>query len=84
LNSKTADKKNLNEKEVSEVYGLGIKHLRLMRMRGEGPRFLRVSGKLGQTGGRIIYPVADVEAWLASRPSGGERAAVWPPKVEVR
>jgi hypothetical protein len=77
-------KQNLTEREVSEIYRIGTRQLRLMRLRGKGPRFLKVSGQLGHSGGRILYPVADLEAWLASRPSGGERVAVWPPKMETR
>jgi hypothetical protein len=67
----SALKINLTENEVADRFGIGRRHLRLMRARGSGPRFLKVSGRLGQTGGRILYPIADFEEWLDSLPSGG-------------
>jgi len=67
-------KLNLTEKEVEATRGIGCRQLRLMRMRGTGPRWLKISGEVGRRGGRVVYPVADLEAWLASRPGGGEAA----------
>ena len=61
----------LNEKMVAEQYCIGLRQLRLMRMRGTGPIFLKISGAIGKTSGRIIYAIADVEEWLNSCPSGG-------------
>jgi hypothetical protein len=66
-------KKNLSEREVNEHYGLGRRQLRMMRMRGTGPLFIKTSGQIGKRGGRILYPVADLESWIGSRPSGGGR-----------
>jgi hypothetical protein len=74
----------LTEVQVSERFCLGVRLLRLLRMRGKGPRFTKVSGSLGKSGGRVIYAVSDLEAWLASRPQGGERVAIWPPRAETR
>lgn len=65
------EKQNLTEKEVSEKYSIGLRLLRNMRMHGEGPTFIKISGTLGETGGRIVYPVAAVDAWLSSMPAGG-------------
>lgn len=68
-------KVNASEREVSAHYGIGLRQLRLMRMRGDGPRWIKVSGRIGQRGGRVLYPLRDLEDWLASRPGGGGRAA---------
>jgi len=40
---------NLTEKQVSEVFGIGRHHLVLMRMRGTGPAFIKISGSLGKS-----------------------------------
>ena len=69
------EKINITEREVAAVYGLGIRQLRLMRLRGTGPRWIKVSGEIGRSGGRILYPREAVETWLLSRPSGGELMA---------
>lgn len=69
-------KKNLTEREVTEIYGIGTRQLRLMRLRGKGPPFIKVSGQIGKTGGRVLYNVENLERWIASRPSGGESVQV--------
>jgi hypothetical protein len=83
-NTETAPKAYLTETEVSARYGLGIRFLRLARMRGNGPRWAKYSGALGKSGGRVIYKSSDIEIWIASRPQGGEAIdrpeAVWPQK----
>ena len=68
-------KLNLTEREVEQTRGLGRRQLRLMRMKGCGPRWIKVSGKLGRRGGRVLYPVAALDEWLAQCPGGGGRAA---------
>jgi hypothetical protein len=68
-------KKAIKEADVEATYSLGVRHLRSMRMRGIGPRWIKVSGKVGHRGGRVLYPVAELEAWLAQMPGGGGRAA---------
>jgi hypothetical protein len=82
------DQEYATEQQVSARFAIGIRHLRMMRARGTGPRFTKVSGRLGHSGGRIIYRVADVKEWLAGLPSGGAgpepNAAAWPPSVEKR
>jgi hypothetical protein len=76
-------KKYLNEGEIVNIYGIGVRQLRLMRLRGTGPKFIKPSGSLGQTGGRVLYSVEDLEIWLSTRPSGGggdgATPAPWPP-----
>jgi hypothetical protein len=69
--AQTVTKVNLTESEVAERYGVGIRQLRAMRMRNTGPRYVKVSGRLNERGGRILYPRADLEVWFASCPSGG-------------
>ena len=64
-------KMNLSEREVNARYGLGLRHLRGMRLRNDGPRFIKVSGQIGKRGGRVLYPVSDLERWLLEFPSGG-------------
>jgi hypothetical protein len=64
-------KKNLCEKAISSTYGVGIRQLRHMRMRGDGPLWIKVSGSIGVRGGRILYPVDEFERWLSRLPSGG-------------
>jgi hypothetical protein len=76
--------KFLTEKQVAERYAIGLRQLQRMRMFGTGPIFKKISGQLGKTGGKIIYSVAEIELWLSTRPQGGERVAVWPPKAETR
>ena len=68
-------KVNLTEREVQAIYGVGIRKLRRMRMTGDGPRFLKISGEIGKPGGRVLYPAVDLRSWMESRPCGGGRAA---------
>ena len=69
------NKLNLTEREVEETRGIRVKQLRHMRARGDGPAWKKVSGQVGCRGGRVLYPAADLDAWIASRPGGGDRAA---------
>jgi hypothetical protein len=61
----------LTEFEVQTRFGIGVVQLRRMRARAIGPRFIKISGMMGVRGGRVVYPVKDLEAWLAQLPSGG-------------
>lgn len=67
-----AEKMNLTEIEVEATRGIGRRQLRLMRMRGTGPRWIKISGAVGRRGGRVLYPVVALDRWLAQRPGGGE------------
>ena len=62
-----------SEREAAAALGINVKLLRRWRMLDKGPRYIKLSGKLGQTGGRIAYPVRDLHLWLNSLPSGGEQ-----------
>lgn len=68
-------KQNLNETEVAATTGIGVRQLRRMRASNRGPRFIKISGQIGQRGGRIVYPLTGVNEWLESRPCGGEALA---------
>ena len=63
--------KMLNESQIVATYGVGLRQLRAMRARGDGPKYIKVSGRIGESGGRILYPVVDFERWLESCPTGG-------------
>jgi predicted DNA-binding transcriptional regulator AlpA len=54
----------LNEREVARVTGLSVASVRRWRLLHEGPRYLKI-------GAAVRYRAADVENWLASRPTGG-------------
>lgn len=62
----------MTEIEVEQVFGLGKRFLRAARMRNDGPPFMKFSGKLGERGGRVLYPVDGVERWLRAQPGGGD------------
>ena len=55
----------LNERQLSRLIGVSIGTLRFWRGEGKGPRFRKV-GQL------VRYVPSDVNAWLNSRPAGGE------------
>ena len=51
-------------KEAARMLGLSASTLAKMRMRGEGPAFVRVSSRC------VLYRVSDIEAWLDARTMG--------------
>lgn len=57
----------LPEKEVAPRLAVSLASLRRWRVEGRGPRYLKL-------GASVRYRIADVEAWLASRPAGGDGA----------
>jgi hypothetical protein len=65
----------LNEREAAAALGVSVKLLRRWRMLNKGPRFVKLSGRIGSTGGRIAYPARDLYCSLESLPSGGSKAA---------
>jgi hypothetical protein len=71
MEAQATQKQNITEHEVNHSYGIGVRQLRMMRLRGTGPRYIKVSGQLGKKGGRILYPVEEVAKWLKSLPTGG-------------
>jgi len=48
----------LTDTEVAALYGCAVQTLRNMRWRGEGPRFVRLGGRM------IRYRPADVQAFI--------------------
>lgn len=72
--SETVEKRFCGEREVEALFGIGVRQLRAHRMRGDGPPWIKTSGKIGQRGGRVLYPISGVQQWLNSRPGGGERS----------
>jgi predicted DNA-binding transcriptional regulator AlpA len=58
----------LNEHQVAELLGVSVATMRRWRLLRQGPRFLKV-------GALCKYRMADVSAWLESRPGGGHEGA---------
>jgi hypothetical protein len=56
-----ATKQTLSPRGITECYGIPEGTLANMRWQKQGPKYYRV-------GRRILYKVADVEAWLFSHP----------------
>jgi len=63
------DKPLLDEKQLASALNISVASARRWRLLREGPRFLKI-------GASVRYRPEDVDAWLKSRPSGGE------PRVE--
>lgn len=57
----------MTEQEVSKRLTVSVASLRRWRLVQRGPAFLKV-------GSLVRYRPEDLEAWLASRPTGGTRA----------
>lgn len=62
----TGQNRPLKMDEVSTRTGVPVDTLRYWRHIGTGPR----SYKLGR---RVVYDIADVEAWMAHQRAAGER-----------
>jgi excisionase family DNA binding protein len=54
----------MTENEVSKRLNVSVASLRRWRVLGRGPVFVKV-------GSLVRYPAEDLEAWLASLPTGG-------------
>ena len=57
----------LNEHGVAGLLGVSVATVRRWRLLKQGPKFIKVGAAL------VRYRMEDVSAWLASRPTGGER-----------
>ena len=57
----------LNEKQLVSKLNISVASARRWRLLRQGPKFLKI-------GASIRYRPEDVEAWLDSRPTGGEAA----------
>lgn len=60
LAAKRAAKRNLTEVEASEEYGPSVHWFRRARWEGNGPRFIKLTGK-------ILYPRVELESFFAAR-----------------
>ena len=58
----------LNEYQVAETLAVSVATVRRWRTFGQGPKFLKL-------GASVRYRPEDLQAWLASRPKGGEKVA---------
>jgi predicted DNA-binding transcriptional regulator AlpA len=56
----------MTEHDVARVTGLSVASVRRWRLLRQGPRFLKI-------GSSVRYRPGDVQAWIESRPTGGER-----------
>jgi len=54
-----------NEHFVAQFFDVSLGTVRHWRYLGKGPRYKKV-------GALVRYSIEDLNAWLASRPSGGE------------
>ncbi|MCW5982723.1 MAG: helix-turn-helix domain-containing protein [Bryobacteraceae bacterium] len=64
------DRRLLNEFQVAEILGVSVATVRRWRLRGRGPRFVKVAGTL------VRYSTTALDEWLAVQPTGGEGTAV--------
>jgi predicted DNA-binding transcriptional regulator AlpA len=55
----------LDEKQLARTLNISVASARRWRLLNQGPRFLKI-------GASVRYRPEDVDAWLASRPAGGE------------
>jgi predicted DNA-binding transcriptional regulator AlpA len=56
----------LNEHDVARITGLSVASVRRWRLLRQGPKYLKI-------GAAVRYRIEDIRAWLATRPTGGER-----------
>lgn len=56
----------LNEHDVAQMLNVSVATVRRWRLLGKGPKFLKLSSA-------CRYRNEDIDAWLASRPTGGEK-----------
>ena len=71
-----ADQTLLDEKQLARALNISVASARRWRMLHQGPRYLKV-------GASVRYRPEDLDAWLASRPAGGEIMGTrdsWPSK----
>ena len=59
----------LNESQLAQVLGISVASLRRWRLLRKGPKYVKI-------GSAVRYPADDVNAWIATRPTGGEQVKV--------
>lgn len=57
--------------EVGARLGVAYQTLSNWRHRGKGPGWVKISGEIGRQGGKVRYPAAALEAYLAARARSG-------------
>jgi len=66
----------MTEHEVSKRLHVSVASLRRWRLLNRGPQFLKV-------GSLVRYQPEEVDAWLASLPTGGTATTVRPPSWRI-
>ncbi len=65
--------KFLNQKQVADILGVSTKLMERMRWRGGGPLYRKI-------GGNVRYELADVLAWVDSKPKKASTSQKESPK----
>lgn len=60
-NAQNRENQLVPEMEAANLLGLSIRTLQNWRVRGGGPRFVRISSRC------IRYRITDIEEWIAAR-----------------
>jgi predicted DNA-binding transcriptional regulator AlpA len=63
----------LNEHDVARITGLSVASVRRWRLLRQGPKFMKL-------GSAVRYKPEDLEAWLKSRPTGGDQSSANAPR----
>ena len=73
----------LDENEAGELLGVTGSTMERWRRVGTGPAWIKISGTVGRTGGRVRYRRADIEAFVQSRRVQPEPSAAMPEDVPL-
>jgi predicted DNA-binding transcriptional regulator AlpA len=63
-----SEKPFLDEKQLATTLNISVASARRWRLLRQGPKFLKI-------GSSVRYRPEDIDAWLDSRPTGGEPKA---------
>jgi excisionase family DNA binding protein len=66
----------LTEDDVAKQLNLSLASLRRWRLEKRGPRFIKV-------GSLVRYRPEDIDAWLASLPTGGSAKSAMPAQARI-
>lgn len=59
MQNRTSPLPLLNEHRAAEIFGVSVRTLQRMRVRGDGPRYVKI-------GKRVLYREEDLEAYIES------------------